>query len=116
MDRHEQDPPGEDDFLDRIRQAASRGPADAAVPSDRERPQGSAIEPRGTTPPRPSPLVSSQTADALRALESRVAGLEEQLRRLNEDRARVVADVADAVVARLDARWARSLSEGGGSS
>lgn len=114
MDRQQQGPPGEDDFLERIRRAAARTPAEP-VASMPDRPQVQRAELQETTPASPSPVVSTQTADALRSLESRIAGLEQQVRRLNEDRAQVISDVADAVVAKLDARWARSLSEGGGS-
>lgn len=114
MDRQQQGPPGEDDFLEQIRRAAARTPPEPA-PSMRDRPRGEQAQPEDTTPDRPVLVVSTQTTEALRALESRIAGLEQEVRRLNEDRARVVSDVADAVVARLDARWARSLGEGGGS-
>lgn len=112
MDRQQQGADGEDDFLERIRRAAARTPVDAAAPIPAPPRGGSVDTAVGPAPRTPSPLVSTQTAEALRDLERRIAGLEQQVRRLNDDRARVVSDVADAVVAKLDARWARALGEG----
>lgn len=114
MDRQQQGADGEDDFLERIRRAAARTPVDADVPiaePERRESVDTAVAPASRTT---SPLVSTQTAEALRELERRIAGLEQQVTRLNDDRARVVSDVADAVVAKLDARWARALGEGAG--
>lgn len=108
MDPQQQRPDDQDDFLDSLRRAAARTASDPS-PSSPAWPAPARIDADAAAPT--PPLVFSRTADALRDLEGRVGGLEEQLRRLNEDRDRVVADVADAVVARLDARWARSLSQ-----
>lgn len=110
MERQQHGPHGDDDFLERIRRAAARTPTEQNVAPNRP---GADVEDAATPPATAaSPLVSSRTADALRDLEARIAGLEEQVRRLNEDRARAVSDIADAVVARLDARWARAVGHG----
>jgi hypothetical protein len=111
MDRQQQGPHDDDDFLENLRRAAAR----TSIESPSTAPDRLGAPTRGaedTAPPaQAASLVSTGTADALRDLEARIADLEQQVRRLNEDRDRVVSDVADAVVARLDARWARALGE-----
>lgn len=110
MDPQLQGRQDDDDFFESLRRAAARPPGAApATP-----PEPSAAEPRAVDDPAPAtpavPLVSSRTAEALRDLEDRIAGLEGQVRALTESHDRFVADVADAVIARLDARWARTLA------
>lgn len=113
MDPQVQGRQDDDDFFESLRRAAARPPGAAPATLPATPPEPSDAEPRAvddTSPATPAvPLVSSRTAEALRDLEDRIAGLEGQVRALNESHDRFVADVADAVITRLDARWARAI-------
>ncbi|MFP5322547.1 MAG: hypothetical protein ACLGIC_11975 [Acidimicrobiia bacterium] len=82
-------------WLARLRQAVADG-VDRTYPDD-----PAAVRPAGDR--------DRDLAAVPGELEHRLLAVEARLRRMEEDRDRLVADIADAVVARLDARW-RGLS------
>jgi len=94
-------------WVERLRQAVAARPLHV---------HDDPVAAEGPEPPQVIDLAADALADApavanaLRDLERRVAAVDIRLRQLNEEWDRLVADVADAVVARLDERW-RQLSD-----
>jgi hypothetical protein len=90
-----------DDFLESLRRVAQRS-TPVSFDATATRPIG---RPSSASAVDSAPGVAA----ALRDLERRILDLDLRVRHLDEQRASLVEAVADAVVARLDARWARAL-------
>jgi hypothetical protein len=91
-------------WVERLRRAVADGL------DNRDEPDRSALPPpgqNGRTEVAPSSPMSAEVVSALRDLERRLTAVDTRLRQLNESRDRLVEDIADAVLARLDARGGR---------
>lgn len=65
-------------------------------------------------PPAPAQTVPTAEADlvhAVRALQGEVAAVRSELAGVRAQQARLAEEVADAVIDRLDQRWARAIDE-----
>jgi hypothetical protein len=91
-------------WVERLRRAVTGEVAPAGVEQAAEV-NGRPPEPEGAPPdPLPELADAPAVAAALRDLERRVAAVDIRLRQLNEEWDRLVDQVADAVVARLEER------------